>query len=104
MRGIFGRAGQRFKTYFAKWAEEQVNLSSLVIHPDFRLRGGGTMLVRWGITVAEGKGWLVTLCASPMGRFLYQYLGFEKIASEVVQVEGDEETLTSTVMVYGAGE
>jgi hypothetical protein len=39
-----------------------------------------------------------------MGRFLYQYLGFEKIASEVVQVEGDEKTLTSTAMVYGAGE
>jgi hypothetical protein len=75
-----------------------------VIHPEFRLRGGGTMLVIWGITVAEGKGWPVTLCASPMGRFLYQYLGFEKIASEVVQVEGDEKTLTSTAMVYGAGE
>jgi predicted N-acetyltransferase YhbS len=75
-----------------------------VVHPDFRLRGGGTMLVRWGITVAEGKGWPVTLCASPMGRFLYDYLGFEKISSEVVQVEGEEETLTSTVMVYGAGE
>ncbi|CAG8979762.1 hypothetical protein HYALB_00012399 [Hymenoscyphus albidus] len=40
---FFGKPGQRFKTYFAAWAEEQVNLSSLVVHPDFRLRGGGTM-------------------------------------------------------------
>ena len=60
------------------------------------------MLVRWGVAVAEGKGWPVTLCASPMERFLYEHLGFEKIAAEVVQVEGEEETLTSTVMVYGA--
>ncbi|KAJ8061978.1 hypothetical protein OCU04_009761 [Sclerotinia nivalis] len=97
------KAAQRFETYFAEWAEKQVNLSSLVVHPDFRLRGGGTMLVQWGITVAKSKGWPVTLCASPMGCFLYEYLGFEKIASEVVQVEGDEETLTSTVMVYSTG-
>ncbi|KAF8852528.1 hypothetical protein BDZ45DRAFT_678317 [Acephala macrosclerotiorum] len=101
---FFGRAGQRFKTYFAKWAEKQVNLSSLVVHPDFRLHRGGTMLVKWGITVAEGKHWPVTLCASPMGRFLYEYLGFGKIASEVVQVDGEEEMLTSTVMIYGAEE
>lgn len=52
-----------------------------------------------GIEVAEGKGWPVTLCASPMGRLLYEHLGFEKIASEVVQVEGEEQTLTSTVMI-----
>ncbi|KAH6722679.1 hypothetical protein BKA61DRAFT_651148 [Leptodontidium sp. MPI-SDFR-AT-0119] len=100
---FFGRAGQRFKTYFAEWAEKQVNLASLVVHPDFRLRGGGSMLVRWGMNVADGKGWPVTLCASPMGRFLYEYLGFKTIASEVVQVEGEKETLTSTVMVYRLG-
>ncbi|PVH81301.1 acyl-CoA N-acyltransferase [Cadophora sp. DSE1049] len=100
---FFGRAGQRFKTYFAKWAEKQVNLASLVVHPNFRLRGGGSMLVRWGMNVADDKGWPVTLCASPMGRFLYEYLGFKTIASEVVQVEGEQETLTSTVMVYCSG-
>ena len=72
-----------------------------MVHPDFRLRGAGTKLVRWGIEVAEGKGWPVTLCASPMSLLLYEHLGFEKIASEVVQVEGEEETLTSAVMIYG---
>ncbi|KAH8821867.1 hypothetical protein F5884DRAFT_104897 [Xylogone sp. PMI_703] len=97
---FFTKSGERFKTYFARWAEKQVNLSSLVVHPDFRLRGGGTMLMKWGMTRATAKGWPVTLCASPMGRLLYEYLGFEKIASEVVQVEGEEEILTSTVMIY----
>ncbi|KAJ5611891.1 Acyl-CoA N-acyltransferases (Nat) [Penicillium herquei] len=89
----------RFKTYFAEWSGEQVNLSSLVVHPDFRRHGGGTMLVSWGIQNAKEKGWPVTLCASPMGQLLYEHLHFEKIATEVVQVEGEDETLESTVMV-----
>jgi len=39
-------AGKRFTTtYFTKWGKHQVNLSALVVHPDFRLRGGGTILV-----------------------------------------------------------
>ena len=93
-------AGKRFVTYFAEWAEKQMNLSTLVVHPDFRRRGGGTLLVNWGIKAAEEKGWPVTLCASPMGRPFYEHLGFKKIADEVVRVEGEEESLTSTAMVY----
>ncbi|KAM7183033.1 acyl-CoA N-acyltransferase [Rhypophila sp. PSN 637] len=93
LEAFLEKAGQRFKTYFSKWGEEQVNLSTLVVHPDFCLRRGGTML-----------GWPVTLCASPMGRFLYEYLGFQTIATEVVQVEGEEETLGSTVTVLPAKE
>ncbi len=57
------------------------------------------MLVNWGIEAAEAKGWPVTLCASPMGQFLYAHLRFEKIATEIVRAEGEEETLASAVMV-----
>ena len=92
-------AGRRFKTYFAEYAEEPIHLSILVIHPDFPRRGAGTMLVNWGIKAAEEKGWPVTLCASPMGQLLYKRLQFEEIATEVVRVEGEEETCISTVMV-----
>ncbi|GJC77406.1 acetyltransferase [Colletotrichum liriopes] len=95
----FGQAaGQRFQTYFAQWAEEQINLSALVVHPDYRRRGGGTQLVNWGLTAAEEKRWPVTLCASPMGQLLYAHLKFHKFATEVVQVEGEEEILESAVM------
>ena len=42
----------------------------------------------------------MTLCASPMGQLLYEHLGFDQLATEVVRVEGEEETLESTVMVW----
>ena len=92
-------AGKRFKTYFAEWAEKQVNLSTLVVHPAFRRRGGGTKLVNWGIDAAKEKFWPVTLCASPMGQLLYEHLKFEKIDTEVVRVEGEKEILRSAVMI-----
>ena len=91
-------AGRRFQTPFAVFAEEQVNLSALVVHPDFRRRGAGTMLVDWGIKAAYGKGWPVTLYTSPMGKLLYQHLGFQPITTERVRVEDEDETLVSQVM------
>ena len=91
--------GNRFKTYFAEYANEQINLAALVVHPDFRRRGAGTTSVNWGIENAEKKGWPVTLCASPMGQLLYEHLKFTKIATEIVRVEGEEEILSSAVMV-----
>jgi hypothetical protein len=35
-----------------------------------------------------------------MGRLLYEHLGFVQLATEVVCVESEEETLESTVMVW----
>lgn len=56
-------------------------------------------MVNWGIERANERGWPVTVCASPMGKLLYSYLGFEKIATEAVQIKDEEETLESVVMV-----
>lgn len=56
-------------------------------------------MVKWGVDVARGKEWPTTLCASPMGRLLYEYLKFEKVAAELVQYRGEEGVLESTAMV-----
>lgn len=93
-------AGQRSERYFAKWGERRVHLSVLVVEPVFRRLGVGTMLVNWGIDTAKGRGVPVTLCASPMGELLYKHLEFEKIATEVVRIDGEEESVASAVMVY----
>lgn len=89
-----------FKKYFQKHQEKQIHLWVVVTHPDFRRRGAGSMLTSWGIEVAEGKDWPVTVFASPMGQLLYTYLKFEKIATEYIQAEGEEEKLTFAVMEY----
>ena len=95
---------RRFKTHFAIYHGRQFNLSTPVMHPDFRRRGAGTMLVNWGIMKGEAVRscrWPVTLCASPINKMLYDHVKFREIATEVVRVEGEEETVTSSVMVYG---
>lgn len=58
------------------------------------------MLVHWGIEAAKKEGWPVTLCASPMGEMLYKHLDFEKIATEVVRIHDEEESVASAVMIY----
>ncbi len=89
-----------FKKYFQKYKEKQIHLWIVVTHPDFRRRGAGTMLTSWGIEAAEERDWPVTVFASPMGQLLYAYLNFEKIATEYIQAEGEEEKLTFSVMEY----
>lgn len=42
----------------------------------------------------------VTLFASPMGRELYSFLGFESMGNISVQVKGEDEKLSIAVMVY----
>ena len=101
---VFSEAGEkRFQTYFAKWGAEQIDLSALVVHPDFQRRGAGTMLASWGIKIAGEKGRPVTLCATVMGQTLYERLKFERIATEVIRVDGEEEAITGAVMVHAPG-
>lgn len=51
--------------------------------------------------IADESGFPTTVCASPMGRRLYEHLklGFEVIGTELVKCDGEEEVLETTVMV-----
>ena len=60
------------------------------------------MLLKWGIRTAEEKGWPVTVFASPMGELLYSHLKFEKLATEKIKAEGEEEKLTFSVMEHSS--
>ncbi|KAI0384783.1 hypothetical protein F5Y04DRAFT_221157 [Hypomontagnella monticulosa] len=85
--------------FFFDWAEKQITLSALTVLPEFRRHGVGTMMVKWGIDFAAEKGWPVTVCASPLGRFLYAHLKFDVIGIEVIQAEGEEDSFSSTAMI-----
>jgi predicted GNAT family acetyltransferase len=71
----------------------------LVTHPDFRRRGAGSMICSWGEKVASKKGWTLTLFASPIGKFLYEHLGYKHVGSEQVQVDGEDEVISIDSMV-----
>ncbi|KAH7039722.1 acyl-CoA N-acyltransferase [Microdochium trichocladiopsis] len=81
------------RRYFSRHWERQYHLWALVTHPDYRRRGAGTALVRWGTRAAREKGgWAASVIASsPAGKRLYAYCGFEELGEVVVQIEGEEE-------------
>jgi predicted N-acetyltransferase YhbS len=94
-------AAKRYRPggFFYKWAEKQINLSVLTVLADFRHQGVSTMIVQWGIKAAEEKGWPVMVYASPLGALLYVHLKFVDIGTEVIQVEDEQDSFSSAVMV-----
>jgi predicted acetyltransferase len=70
----------------------------LVTHPDFRRSGAATMLCNWGQDEAMKRGWMLTVMASPMGKALYENLGYELVGSVTVHVDGEDESVVVSVM------
>ncbi|KAI8626342.1 hypothetical protein F5Y19DRAFT_227121 [Xylariaceae sp. FL1651] len=89
-----------FQKYFSGYAEQQFNLWLLTTHPSFRRRGAGSMLTRWGMDAAAQWKWPVTVLASPMGEKLYTALGFKTLGNVIVQVDGEEEKLVVSCLVW----
>ena len=79
--------------YFARYQERQYHLWLLATHPSYRRRNAGTVLARWGVDRAQSKGWPATVLASPMGKLLYEHVGFREVGTVTVQVEGENEKL-----------
>lgn len=81
-----------FEEYFARYGQEQLHLWMLITHPNFRRRGAGTQLCNWGVEEAARRGGVIlTVMASPMGKSLYEYLGYSLVGTVTAQVEGEEE-------------
>lgn len=87
------------KTLFDdKYGDTQLYLGMLACHPDYQRRGGGKMLVTWGLDKAKAEGLDLTLFGSPMGSRLYRKLGFKDVGGFRTQVEGEDEYLDSLAM------
>ncbi|RVD88837.1 uncharacterized protein DFL_003009 [Arthrobotrys flagrans] len=65
--------------YFSK---EHYYLSHLLVHPDHKRRGYGTVLTLWGLYHAAKEGVPVYLTASIEGEGLYKKLGFKVIGEK----------------------
>ena len=84
---------QGFDDYFGTLGSDQIHLWLLCTSPAFRRRGAGTQLCRWGINLAACQGVHTTVLASPMGKKLYEALGFELNGYFIIRVEGEDEKL-----------
>jgi GNAT superfamily N-acetyltransferase len=51
------------------------------VHPPYRRRGIGGRLIQQGIDLADTKGYISFLEASPMGKELYERYGYTEIDS-----------------------
>ncbi|KAF2203001.1 hypothetical protein GQ43DRAFT_289251 [Delitschia confertaspora ATCC 74209] len=75
-------------------------LQILATHPRFHRIGAGTALCRQGIRAAEKLDMKIAVFASPMGKRLYGKLGFRKLATVKIQVEGEDESICIEAMSY----
>lgn len=90
-----------FTEYFSKYGGNQLHLWLLATHPDFRRHGAATMLCNWGLDKAQEstKNGVLSVFASPLGKRLYERLGFETLGSFLIQVDGEEEKLRIECML-----
>ncbi|KAK3337965.1 hypothetical protein B0H65DRAFT_435339 [Neurospora tetraspora] len=88
-----------YKKYFGNIGPEQLHLQILATLPDFQRRGHATTLCRWGMDVIRRESLKdISVMASPMGYHLYARLGFDHVATVIIQVPGEEEKLTLQAM------
>lgn len=85
--------------YFVVHGKEQLSLRMLITHPDFRRRGAGTLLCDWGQQESVKRGWILTVMASPMGRALYERLGYKLVGSERAQIPGEDEKVDIDILI-----
>lgn len=71
----------------------------LVTHRDFRRHGAASQIVQWGATQADAERVWSGTESSPMGRPVYESVGFYEVGRMVIQVEGDEAKLDFPVML-----
>ena len=67
--------------------EELINLADLnmcFVHPGFRRRGIGKLLLQWGLVKADERGLETYIDATESGRPLYEGLGFVAAPSVTV--------------------
>jgi GNAT superfamily N-acetyltransferase len=75
-----------------------IHLQYLGTIPEYHRHGAGSMLMSWGIALADYHGLDIGLFATAMGRPLYRRFQFDELASVTVQIDGEKENVTCTCM------
>ncbi|KAF9691494.1 hypothetical protein EKO04_010311 [Ascochyta lentis] len=86
------------------FGEQQLYLYELATHPDYQLRGAGTMLVERGIERGRREGVNVTLIAQPTAEGFYLKKGFKEIRNISIESVDKDEAFGFNIMAYGFDE
>lgn len=89
---------QAYQDYLSQY-ENPILLSWLCTLPNFRRRGAGVLLCKWGLDLAKMEGCAAAVMASEMGKPLYESVGFEVKGKFVVRIDGEDEKLEKWAMV-----
>lgn len=81
------------QTIDARYGCSVISLAQLVTHPAYFRRGAGSLLLEWGISLAEKEKIPITLFAGPMAIKLYRRFGFRTVVNVKVQCSGEDSNI-----------
>ena len=101
MKAFFETLVKARKEWFGdEYGTKQLQLRILGTHPDYQRRGAATQHCQWGMKLAKEQKVPITLFSSHSGQKLYSNIGFDRLATITVQVEGEEEKLSIGAMIH----
>jgi ribosomal protein S18 acetylase RimI-like enzyme len=90
----------RKKYYDDTYGEKKIELVKIGTHPEYRNRGVATKLIRWGLELANEQEKAVAVVGNSTGSKLYKSLGFKIMGTVLVQMEGEEEKMELSAMIF----
>lgn len=90
----------RKELFVSRYGEKMLSLRQLATLPAYWRMGAATMLCKWGMEKARKADVAVPIFASPMGKLLYESLGFRQVGTWKAQVEGEDEALVIHALTW----
>jgi GNAT superfamily N-acetyltransferase len=90
----------RKELFVSRYGERQLSLRQMATLPAYWRKGAATMLCKWGMEKARKVSVAVPMFASPMGKRLYESLGFKELGTFRVQVDGEDEVLVVHALTW----
>jgi GNAT superfamily N-acetyltransferase len=82
------------------WGPKRLILESLSVVPEYHRRGVGKALMEIGFTMAREENVPITITSSVLGKYLYDSLGFKTLDYIECGIEGQDEKVGVTAMVW----
>jgi predicted N-acetyltransferase YhbS len=83
-----------------EWGPKRLILESLSVVPEYHRRGVGKALMEIGFKMAREENVPITITSSVLGKYLYDSLGFKTLDYIECGIEGQDEKVGVTAMVW----